>query len=265
MERTDIAILVHTCPSYFYILDAFFGLLRRYGSDCKWPVYLATERSYDETILRVCNKYNIQLLALEEKDSDFLESRCAAMQLLPATIQYVLPLQEDFLLERPGLNVPSLTEALDLLDKDIHLASIRLMPCPGSTTSTVYKGMWNILTTKDCIFSYQATIWRRSVYHDYMIHLLRQEQIAYPELLQDRKAWCLHAIRNNPAETFPGLTLLKNLFPQMNHLCWSRKGVWANAVYWCPWPYRPTAIVKGNLEVWANELIRREGFYLQNN
>jgi hypothetical protein len=31
----------------------------------------------------------------------------------------------------------------------------------------------------------------------------------------------------------------------------------------CPWPYRPTAIVKGRLEPWAEELGRREGFNLK--
>jgi hypothetical protein len=201
---------------------------------------------------------------LEDKDTDFFESRVAASSLLPPEIQYILPLQEDFLLERPGINIAALTEALELLDNDSQLASIRLMPCPGSTTNSVYKGMWNILTSKDCLFSYQATLWRRSVYSEYMSKLLQQEQISYPELINDRKAWNLHAVRNNPAETYVGINLLTSYFPQMNHLCWSRKGVWANAVYWCPWPYRPTAIVKGTLESWANEMIRREGFYLSN-
>jgi hypothetical protein len=32
----------------------------------------------------------------------------------------------------------------------------------------------------------------------------------------------------------------------------------------CPWPYRPTAIVKGIITSWAKELILREGFFIKN-
>ena len=36
-----------------------------------------------------------------------------------------------------------------------------------------------------------------------------------------------------------------------------------NGVYFSPWPYRPTAVVKGDLQQWAKDLIRREGFILR--
>jgi hypothetical protein len=44
------------------------------------------------------------------------------------------------------------------------------------------------------------------------------------------------------------------------HLAWPREGAHPNAVYLCPWPYRPTAVVRGLFESWANELAKREGF-----
>jgi hypothetical protein len=46
------------------------------------------------------------------------------------------------------------------------------------------------------------------------------------------------------------------------HIAWIRKGSWSNAVYLSPFPYRPTAIVKGKFEPWAQELAKREGFII---
>jgi hypothetical protein len=264
MDRSDCAIVVNTCPKYFYILDAHFGLLRRYGEACKWPVYLATEQPDDFAIQMIAKKYNVTILPLANEQSDFLESRVAAMEALPSHIQYVLPLQEDFLLERPGIDVTALQEALSLFDSNHLIQSIRLMPCPGSSARNCLFGSWKQLEINDMLFSYQATLWRRSTYRDYLFRLIHQCREEYPHLKPMTPEWNQFAVRNNPAETHLGLSLLDTMFPQAIHLCWSRKASWANAVYWSPWPYRPTAIVKGVLEPWAAELIRREGFVATN-
>ena len=260
MDRTDVAIVVNTCPKYFYILEAQFGLLLRYGEACKWPVYLATEKPDEYAIQMVAKKYNVTILSLAKSHADFLESRIAAMDALPSSIQYVLPLQEDFLLERPGIDVAALTDALTQFDTNHLVQSIRLMPCPGSSAREPFATGWKQLQTNDMVFSYQATLWRRQTYRDYLFRLVRRCQEEYPNLQPLTPEWNQFAVRNNPAETHIGLSLLDSMFPQAIHLCWARKASWANAVYWCPWPYRPTAIVKGVLEPWAAELIRREGF-----
>ena len=260
MDRTDCAIVINTCPKYFYMLDAHFGLLRRYAEGCNWPVYLATENPDEYHIQLIAKKYNVTILPLKQEHSDFLESRVAAMDALPPTIQYVLPLQEDFLLERPGINEGALKDALELFDSNHLIQSIRLMPCPGSSARQPFVGPWKQLQVNDLCFSYQATLWRRSTYRDYLFRLIRRCQEEYPHYQPCTPEWNQFAARNNPAETHIGLSLLERMFPQAIHLCWSRKASWANAVYWCPWPYRPTAIVKGVLEPWAAELIRREGF-----
>ena len=260
MDRTDVAIVVNTCPKYFYILEAFFGLLRRYGEVCKWPVYLATEKPDEYTIQMIAKKYGISVLPLAKEHADFLESRIAAMDALPPNIQYVLPLQEDFLLERPGIDTAALSDALDQFDSNHLVQSIRLMPCPGSSARLPVHGNWKPLQANDMTFSYQATLWRRSTYRDFLFRLVRRVQEEYPNLQPLTPEWNEFMVRNNPAEKYMGLSLLDNMFPQAIHLCWERKASWANAVYWCPWPYRPTAIVSGILEPWAAELIRREGY-----
>ena len=42
------------------------------------------------------------------------------------------------------------------------------------------------------------------------------------------------------------------------HIAFERAGPWKNAVFLSPFPYRPTAIVRGELEAWARELMERE-------
>jgi len=252
-----------------YLLEAHITLLRRYGPTCKWPIYLAITIQPDDRLEHFCRVHDLHLLYLDSANANFLQGRHAAMQRLPDTIQYVLPLQEDFLLERPGLDVGALTSALSILDKEPTVASLRLMPCPGSSSKELVFGGWNVLGVTDLLFSYQATIWRRSIYTDYMKDLIKHGVETLTKY--DNKgtaipisntAWNNYAIQTNPAETFVGIQLLKTVHPTMTHLCWPRKATWANAVYMCPWPYRPTAVVQGVLQPWAQELIRREGFTL---
>lgn len=263
MNRTDCAVLVNTCPKYFYMLEPCFGLLRRYGEGLQWPVYLATEVPKDPTVVTLCKRYNVQILDLPQEDSAFLQSRVKGIELLPKSIRYVLPLQEDFLLERPGLDEKALTHALEILDVDQQVQSLRLMPCPGSSAREGFWGVWKKLGLEDLHFSYQATLWRRELLCEYFRAVVRQGQAMYPELEPTSAEWNQYCVRTNPAETLPGLSILKRMAPDAVHLCWPRKGSWANAVYMCPWPYRPTAIVQGVLQPWAKELIQREGFILR--
>jgi hypothetical protein len=258
MDRTDCAIVINTCPKFFYILEGCIGLLKRYMGTLAWPLYLATEVPDDPVVQRLVHRFQIQLLKLDPKDADFLESRSAAVNLLPSTVKYVLPLQEDFLLERPGPDFKALENALEILDVDQNVKSIRLMPCPGSSAREGHWGVWKMLLPHDMTFSYQATIWRRELYTEFFESLVQQGRNMYPDL--SGADWNYYAVRVNPAETAPGLFLMKALAPGGVHLCWPRAGSWPNAVYLCPWPYRPTAIVQGVLQPWAEELIRREGF-----
>ena len=157
-------------------------------------------------------------------------------------------------------DMPTPKRAIEILEADRDVLSLRLMPCPGSSGKEGYWGKWKKLMPNDMIFSYQATIWRRQVYIDYMSGLIQQRAQLHPDLERSKYNW--YAININPAETFPGLQLLKLLYPTGIHLCWPCVGAWANAVYQSPWPYRPTAVVNGRLEDWAVELAQREGFYL---
>lgn len=258
MDRRDCCLLINSCEKYFWILEPLMGLLRRYAPDLKWPVYLATEKYDDFQIQRICKTYKVEILKLAEEDSDFLESRVAAIKMLPPEIRYVLPLQDDFLLERPGPNGLALKEALNIFDTDLNVLSMRLMPCPGSNGSKVYAGKWKQLVGNDMLFSYQATLWRREVFSSYLSRVIQHGREEHPDL--KGKAWNQYCIGVNPAENYLGQSMLAAMYPQGVHLCWAREGTFANAVYLCPWPYRPTAVVQGKLQAFAEELIHREGF-----
>jgi hypothetical protein len=67
------------------------------------------------------------------------------------------------------------------------------------------------------------------------------------------------ALTSNVGENHYGQKVLKQSLPDTLHLAWPRAHENPNAVYLCPWPYRPTAVVRGRLEPFAEELFRREG------
>ena len=75
MERSDIAYLINSCPNYYYILDLHLGLLRRYASSCKWPIYFATEEPEHKISIMLKEKYGVNILVLEKENSSFLTSR----------------------------------------------------------------------------------------------------------------------------------------------------------------------------------------------
>jgi hypothetical protein len=255
MWRQDVCILLNSTPKYYFMLELQIVMLRRYATSIHWPVYLATEFPEHEICVKLARDYDVEILPLKMEDAGFLESRAAALRILPSTIKYVLPLQEDFLLDRqPMMN--ELLEALNFMDSDKKISSIRLMPCPGPIESDVLyvpRKPWAILTEDDTYhFTYQATFWRREDLLAYFVGLLEMIDGSDEE---KRTA----ALKMNIAEIYVGKELLKKILPSSIHLAYKRLGKWSNAIYLCPWPYRPTAIVRGKVEPFAEELFKREG------
>jgi len=271
MERADCAYLINTTPKYFYLLPLHIILLRRYAEGMNWPVYIATE---SPELLPLFDK-SVSIIVLDQAESDFLTSRSAAVCKLPASIRYVFPIQEDFLLEGRPMEGP-IADALRILDTDEEVDSLRLMPCPGPIGLESYegpkgqkgpKGPWKILQypMDRLIFTYQATLWRRDAYQTYMNALVATLPTHFTQAQKNRVG-----IKINLAEVEQGQKILLGLLPGMQkqtqknqkHLAWSRAGPQPNAVYLCPWPYRPTAVVQGGLELWATQLAEREGIPL---
>ena len=181
--------------------------------------------------------------------------------MLPSNIKYVFPMQEDFLLEGRPME-KEIAEAFSALctyvpqgtEGPVH--SVRLMPCPGPKSKRKYLGtsLQELDFQIEMVFTYQATIWERTAYQTFMTTLLHKlEGLSQKE--KNRMA-----ISVNIAEIQDGQRILK----QLNgvHLSVSREYAHPNAVYLCPWPYRPTAVVRGTLEPWAIELAEREGLPL---
>ena len=277
MERQDIAYLVNSTPKYYYLLPLHFQLVRRYAPNLKWPLYIATEEPNHPIIQEVSTKYQVNILPLDLKDRYFLESRVAGTDALPSHIQYVFPIQEDFLLEN-RIDEEGLSNSLKIFDDDPDVLSIRIMPCPGPPTNP--RRPYEVApflhaNAQPMIFTYQATLFRRETYSLFMTALiefplpvlaqilntthipdsqLNEEQIA------ERKKNI--QIKYNIAEQNPGQNKFRELFGNKKHLGWPRAHMYANAVYLCPWPYRPTAVERGTLQPWVYEFAEREGFPL---
>jgi hypothetical protein len=262
MERVDVAYLINTTPKYFYLLPLHLLLLRRYAPSCQWPVFLATEEPHHPDLLPLEEKYNIQILPLAQDESGFLESRKAAIQKLPPYIEYVFPVQEDFLLERYP-DTKAINDSLALFDKSKDLASIRWMPCPGPETPVQsILNFAEIQKTDTYKYVFQATMWRRSVIEEWFTKLVEDFNQEYPQTLP-MKERMYYQIRVNYAENQKGQEKFWTWFGHLKHLAWIRAHKAPNAVYMSPWPYRPTAVTNGKLEAWAVEMAKREGYNLK--
>lgn len=262
MERQDVAYFVNSTPKYFYLLPLHFQLVRRYAPQLKWPLYIATEEPEHPIIQKVSNEFQVNVLPLKKEDRYFLESRLATVDLLPASIKYVFPIQEDFLLQyKPDLN--TIKQALEIFDNDENVASIRLMPCPGPhSLSAAYKTSIFKILNEDFMFTYQATLWRRHSFSLYFSALLDIPETIFegPKNMDEnaRKKW--FQVDFNIAENAFGQKKFKEILGQNIHLAYPREHKYPNAVYLCPWPYRPTAVEKGKIGEWVFEFAQREGY-----
>ena len=259
MNRKDCAYLIHSTPSYYYLLPLHITLVKRYAATCAWPIFVATEVPEHPMISYLISQWpDIQILPLTQDETLFFQCRKASAERLPPEIQYVLPMQEDFLLEgRPMETV--VQEALILLDENPSILSLRLMPCPGPKDTTCFGNtQWRLLDfSKDSyVFTYQATLWRREAYSKFFAELLKLQDKQFGKGLTKKQEIQIQ-VSYNLAEVGDGQTLLQSKIPGL-HLAWPREGSHPNAVYLSPWPYRPTAVVKGELQEWAEELAYRE-------
>lgn len=145
--------------------------------------------------------------------------------------------------------------AFEALDEE-KVASVRLMPCPGPKGDTFFNEFKVLDFAIEMVFTYQATIWKRDSYQTFMntlLHKLEGKSQAEKNRI---------GIKINIAENADGQRILRDLFPKSIHISVIRQYPHPNAVYLCPWPYRPTAVVQGSLEPWAIDLGEREGFQL---
>ena len=250
MLRTDIAYVVNSTPKYYYLLKAHFSLLDIYAKGLQWPVYIGSEvPSKVSDLPATC-------ITLSDSDSGFWESRVATVERLPSNIKYILPMQEDFLLERK-VDSDGLERILDYMDSNKNIASARLMPCPGPVSNIEVLEGWSELSEKDdYLFVFQATIWRRESYILYLKNIIEHAKKIYPDLSE--KEWNKVAVNQNLAENTDGRRIFLNCLSDKKHLAWIRSSKRPNAVYDSIWPYRPTAVVKGVFQEWAKELLMRE-------
>jgi len=256
MDHNRTAYLINSTPKYYYILELHLVLLRRYAPNLKWQVYLATEVPEHPVCQLLVEKYNVNLLVLEKENTSFLTSRKRALELLPENITMVLPMQEDFLLER-FIDEDAIKNSIDYLEGDPRLFSVRYMPCPGPQGSEKYSEWLRITQMYDTYgFTFQATLWKRT-YCQHWYDAITNRVKSYNNSIDSKKL----EVDMNIAENSEGQELYYSLWKKgyNKQIGWPRAHKYPNAVYLSPWPYRPTAIVKGILQPFAKELAIREG------
>jgi len=162
------------------------------------------------------------------------------------------------------MNAAAIKDILAAMDTDETISSARLMPCPGPAAADAFYASnevgWKILSQANNAygFVYQATLWRtEEAAKWFQVVADRLESIA-PKATTDSKHRIAIEVSWNIAENAEGQALFWKTFAAKKHLAWIRQGKQPNAVYLSPFPYRPTAIVKGRLESWAQELAARE-------
>jgi hypothetical protein len=260
MDRTYACILINSTPAYYYILPLMITMLQRYAPDLRWPIILATEDP-EHLICREIEKKGVRILPIPNTSAGFLESRLAALEKLASEFKYCLPLQDDFILEMPMDSV-AVKSILDAMDQDPDLVSARLMPCPGPKGSNVYMPNWMMLdqAVDEYGFVFQATLWKTDACRAWYSKISEVLETMAPKALVPKHERLNLEIRSNLAENSQGQQIFWEFTNDRGykHVAWSRKGIWPNAVYLSPFPYRPTAIVRGKLEEWAIELSKRE-------
>jgi hypothetical protein len=249
------------------LAEVQIACIRRYAAELHYvPIFLATELApSDPTVDRILNIHNVHYIRLQEEESGFIESRLSAVNYLPREYEIILPLQEDFWLDRSPDYV-ALNEAMNIFKMNSYVKSIRLMPSPAPVESdALYKdnSKWRILSENDTYrFTFQATLWRSQDYTKFLEKILMSASKDFKDSGQPDSKWAKYCIRNNVAENEKGQEIFKTvcMSPTSIHLSVDRAHTHRNAVFLAPWPYRPTAVVQGTLEDWAKEFIEREGF-----
>jgi hypothetical protein len=257
-NETSIAYLINSTPKYYYILELHLVLLKRYAPNLNWQVFLATEEPDHFICKKLVSEYGVQLIVLEKENTSFLTSRKRALEMLPSHITKVLPIQEDFLLER-FIDEDAINQSIQLLDNDDKLIAVRYMPCPGPNENNIlYKKNWLEISEKydSYGFCFQATLWKRDFLQLWYNSIVSKCE-EYGSI--DRKRL---EVDMNISENVDGQKLFYSFFKDYKQIGWKRAHKYSNAVYMCPWPYRPTAIIRGVLQMFAKELAIREGVKL---
>jgi len=262
MDRTDVVLLVNSTPKYYYILPFFFAMLRRYAPTLQWKVVLATEFPNDSMCVRVKKDYDVELLEIPQESAGFLDSRLAALKRLAPSYNYCLPLQDDFILEMP-MDAAAFEKLFNIFANNPPIMSARLMPCPPPQTPDLseFPG-WKYITLHDEYkFVFQATLWRTDACLKWYERICAVLEKLAPKATTSPSQRNFKEIRENIAENSVGQAEFWRWSLEMGskHIGWIRAGPdRPNAVYISPFPYRPTAIVRGHLEDWAIELAKRE-------
>jgi len=252
----SVAIAIATCNKYAFVLGPQFIMMDRYWPDRSLPIYLSSDCS----LAPYQHIHNIKLIE-RSGDPGFLDSWVNLLREIPE--DYVIVLQEDFIIERPVNQ-----EVLDGIFHDLHcdpsIACVRLMPFPPGkgeriTPSTV--SYTTLIAEQDYSFSWQLAIWDRLVFIDFMEARIKRgivkarkqghKTIDYRKPKPKPDVYHYFNPEHHGSELF-------TQFPNKKFLCIYSELKMPESGQHAPISYRPTAVENGQVRRWAQKLFENE-------
>ena len=222
-------IIIASTHKYCYIWNPFFDLLKKF-----WPDHPEVYFMSDGSPEYLADKYQIRVFNVH-KDLGFLETYEYLLDFVKTPT--VILLQEDFLIERP-VNKELINDLIETFKTHKDIGYIRCTPCPGPKGNAIQypKVMLGLFhPQQDYLFSFQATIWRVS----FLSQLLQGYQHRSTILNIEKD---LTQLLSRTSHKLLGIIRTDNS---------------PDGVFQSPIPYRPTAIIKGQIQPWAIELIKK--------
>lgn len=226
-DNQKTAIVISSTSKFKYIWHTFLYRLRKYWPDCPYQIYFTSDGDCQYLV----DKYKINVFQ-QKSDLGFLEGYRYVCHKISYKYKYFILLQDDFLIEK-DVKQNILAKYEDIMENN-NFGFIRIMPCPGPKGERKKFGdieLGRINKNEDYSFSYQTSLWKL----DYFLRITDPPIPRWDDFNMSRKM----KLDKNTEELWGFIRPFKE---------------W-NAVYKCPIPYRPTAILKGKLLDWAKPLM----------
>lgn len=135
---TDCCILINTCSLYFNLVEPHMILLRKYWTDCQFPVYINVDSQMPINNLDKIYNFEYIISDLLPKPYNILDRMLYALEFLKKKYKYVLYMTDDALLVRK-MNNNDILESLKFIKSDNKIGTLKLHPSP--TGKKFYKKM----------------------------------------------------------------------------------------------------------------------------
>ena len=136
----ECCILINSCSLYFGLIEPYMILLRKYWSDCNFPIYVNMDCNMPENNLNI--KYNFQYIIsdLLPKGENILNRLIYSLDILRKQYKYVINVLDDSFIFRE-MNNDNFNKCIDFIKENTNIGAIRLHSSLNSSGKEFYKPM----------------------------------------------------------------------------------------------------------------------------